>query len=57
MTWAAKVRELLYRRFKVDHPILQFETEGYASMDLLCSLCGLEGPLPLKKQPLEKEKR
>jgi cobalt-zinc-cadmium efflux system protein len=53
---AARVRELLYRRFKVDHPILQFEMEGYAPMDLLCSLCGQEGPVALQKQPLEKVK-
>ncbi len=31
--------------------------EGYAPMDLLCSLCGRESPLLLQKQPLEKEKK
>ena len=33
-----------------------FLMEGYAPMDLLCSLCGRESPLPLQKQPLEKER-
>jgi cobalt-zinc-cadmium efflux system protein len=52
---AAKVRDLLLRRFGIDHPVLQFETEGYAPMDLLCNLCSPEGPLPRQNRPFEKE--
>ena len=33
---AAKVRELLYRRFGIDHPILQFETGPSLATSLLC---------------------
>lgn len=36
---AKKVRALLLNRFAIDHPILQFETEAYASEDLLCETC------------------
>ena len=38
---AAEVRELLWRRFKIDHPILQFETNGCpASGLIICSMRG-----------------
>ena len=33
---AAKVRELLFCRFNVDHPVLQFETRPYEEASLLC---------------------
>lgn len=35
---AAEIRERLWRRFKIDHPILQFETNGCAASGLIiCS--------------------
>jgi len=38
---AAEVRELLWRRFKIDHPILQFEANGCpASGLIICSMRG-----------------
>lgn len=33
---AAKVRELLFCQFDIDHPILQFETQRYEETDILC---------------------
>ena len=33
---AAKVRELLFCRFKIDHPVLQVETRPYEAASLLC---------------------
>jgi cobalt-zinc-cadmium efflux system protein len=36
---AQKVRTLLLSKFNIDHPILQFETGGCESKNLLCSLC------------------
>jgi cobalt-zinc-cadmium efflux system protein len=36
---AQKVRALLFSKFNIDHPILQFETKGCDSKNLLCSLC------------------
>ena len=41
---AAEVREMLWRRFKIDHPILQFETNGCpASGLIICSMRGEHG--------------
>jgi cobalt-zinc-cadmium efflux system protein len=36
---ARKVRSLLLSRFKIGHPILQFETQSNVPRDLLCTLC------------------
>jgi cobalt-zinc-cadmium efflux system protein len=36
---ARKVRALLLSRFKIGHPILQFETKSNVPRDLLCTLC------------------
>jgi len=36
---AQKVRLLLLSKFNIDHPILQFETRGCESENLLCALC------------------
>lgn len=36
---AKKVRALLFSKFNIDHPILQFETRACGPKDLLCSLC------------------
>jgi hypothetical protein len=41
---AQKVRAVLFSKFKIDHPILQFETKAYASKDLLCNLCRQSPP-------------
>jgi cobalt-zinc-cadmium efflux system protein len=38
-TLAASVRELLLKQFKIDHPILQFETQAYEKTALLCPVC------------------
>jgi cobalt-zinc-cadmium efflux system protein len=35
---AEKVREILFHEFKIDHPILQFESVKCAEADLLCHL-------------------
>jgi cobalt-zinc-cadmium efflux system protein len=35
---AQKVRDILLRDFKIDHPILQFESSACADSDLLCHL-------------------
>jgi cobalt-zinc-cadmium efflux system protein len=35
---AEKVREILLHEFKIDHPILQFESSSCADADLLCHL-------------------
>lgn len=34
---AARIRDLLHDRFRIDHPVLQFETGRYENAGLLCS--------------------
>jgi cobalt-zinc-cadmium efflux system protein len=36
---AKKIRGVLLSKFKINHPILQFETNSYEPKDLLCTLC------------------
>lgn len=36
---AQKIRALLLAKFNIDHPILQFETRGCESRNLLCAIC------------------
>jgi cobalt-zinc-cadmium efflux system protein len=36
---ANKIRGVLLSKFKINHPILQFETKAYETKDLLCALC------------------
>jgi cobalt-zinc-cadmium efflux system protein len=37
---AGKVREILLNEFKIDHPILQFESNSCEEAELLCSVAG-----------------